>query len=328
MVIDQSLTIVGSGASTTIIDGGGITTPTPDAVVTLSELTLRNGGGVGDGGDIYNCMTDLTTVNSVITNNFATSGMGSLGYGQAIYNCPGSTLTIINSTSSWNRALAGGAICNGGVLTTLDSTFSQNVARAQKGCAIFNYGNLMVANNTFTGNRVPGGGGGDIHNGELIGQKANATISNSTVSGNTAASGKGGGIFSLKGAVTTVQNSIVSGNSGGNCSGLIAAQGYDLSSDNPCSFKGPGALNSVDPRLGPLQDNGGPTETMALRPESPAIDAGNSSGCFDGQGDALITDQGGEPRPDSEDRGGCDIGATSAKVISRNGAADYWGCRR
>jgi len=48
---------------------------------------------------------------------------------------------------------------------------------------------------------------------------------------------------------------------------------------------------------------------MALSPGSPAIDAGNPSGCTDGQGHLLTTDQRGMPRPDKEDKSGCDMGA-------------------
>ena len=48
---------------------------------------------------------------------------------------------------------------------------------------------------------------------------------------------------------------------------------------------------------------------MALLPGSPAIDAGNPSGCTDDQGNLLKTDQRGQPRPDKEDTGGCDMGA-------------------
>jgi len=61
--------------------------------------------------------------------------------------------------------------------------------------------------------------------------------------------------------------------------------------------------------LGPLQNNGGPTQTQALLPGSPAVDAGNPNGCTDGSGNLLKTDQRGAPRPDPEDTGGCDIGA-------------------
>jgi hypothetical protein len=68
-------------------------------------------------------------------------------------------------------------------------------------------------------------------------------------------------------------------------------------------------LNNTDPQLGPLQDNGGATQTMALPSGSAAVDAGNPSGCTNGDGDLLKTDQRGMPRPDKEDKGGCDMGA-------------------
>jgi hypothetical protein len=61
--------------------------------------------------------------------------------------------------------------------------------------------------------------------------------------------------------------------------------------------------------LGTLGSNGGPTPTIPLLTGSPAIDTGNPSGCTDGRGHLLNTDQRGMPRPDKEDTGGCDIGA-------------------
>jgi hypothetical protein len=89
----------------------------------------------------------------------------------------------------------------------------------------------------------------------------------------------------------------------------MTSNGYNLSSDSSCNFNGPGDLNNTGPLLGPLQNNGGPTKTQALLSGSPAIDAGNPSGCTDGLGNMLTTDQRGMPRPDTEDTGGCDMGA-------------------
>jgi len=77
----------------------------------------------------------------------------------------------------------------------------------------------------------------------------------------------------------------------------------------PTGINRPGDLNNTDPLLGSLQNNGGPTQTMALLSGSPAIDAGNPAGCTDGLGHLLKTDQRGMPRPDPEDKGGCDMGA-------------------
>jgi len=132
-------------------------------------------------------------------------------------------------------------------------------------------------------------------------------INNSTVSGNR--SDNGGGIFSSDGGTATLQNGIVANNSGGNCSGTMTSNGYNLSSDSTCSFNSTGDLNNTDPKLGQLGNYGGPTQTIPLLSGSPAIDAGNPSGCTDGNGHLLKTDQRGKPRPDKEDKSGCDMGA-------------------
>ena len=138
--------------------------------------------------------------------------------------------------------------------------------------------------------------GGAIANG------SNLAMNNSTVSGNPA-----GGISNS--GTATLQNSIVANNSGKDCGGTITSLGYNLSSDGSCKFNGPGDMNNTNPLLGPLKNNGGPTQTQALLPGSPAIDAGDPSGCRDSKGNLLKTDQRGMPRPDKEDKTGCDIGA-------------------
>lgn len=314
--IPFSLTIVGSGATRTIVDGGGVASVVlnlnPKAHVTLSQMTMRNGGGEGDGGGIYNCFSTLTIINSILSGNSATSGKGNFGYGGAIYNCPGSTMTIINTTFTKNSAENGGAICNGGTLTINNSTFKENIARHRRGAGIRNYGTLTINNSTFSGNRAPHGIGGAIHNGQLFGATGILVMNNSTISGNTVGEGQGGGIFNLNGATAVLQNNIIANNTGGNCYGKhsVTSKGYNLSSDGTCNFRGIGDLNDAAPKLGRLRYNGGPTQTMALLQGSPAIDSGNPNGCTDGQGHLLKTDQRGKLRPDKEDHGaGCDRGA-------------------
>jgi predicted outer membrane repeat protein len=308
--IPFSLSIIGSGPRTTILDGRHLASvfliTHRRTVATLSGMTMRNAGGIGDGGAIYNCFTkSVTIVNSVLTGNSVREGSGNAGFGGAIYNCPtnGTTLTIIDSTISNNTAEEGGAICSGGVLTIVNSTFYGNVARHHRGGAIRNYGPLTITNSTFANNDARGGVGGAVHNGMYIGLTGALVMNNSTVSGNN-----GVGIYNGPGIAATLQNSIVANNAGGNCLGAMTSDGYNLSSDGTCDFNSAGDLNNTDPKLGPLGRNGGPTPTMALRAGSPAIDAGNPSGCTDGE-HVLTTDQRGRPRPDPEDASGCDIGA-------------------
>jgi Right handed beta helix region len=316
LTMPHGLNIVGSGATTTIIDGGGIGSVIFSNVrdVTVSQVTLRNGGGdfgggVGDGGNVYNCFATLTITDSILTGGNVRSGQGNDGFGGAIYNCPSSSLTIINSTISQNTAEEGGGICNGGTLTILNSTFSGNVARHRKGGGIRNYGIVTLTSSTISGNRASSVGGG-IHNGALFGPSGTVMINNSTISGNVAGGGKGGGIYSEQsGTKVILRNSIVANNAGKDCHGTMTSRDFNLSSDGTCDFDRPGDLTNTDPQLGPLQDNGGLTQTMALLPGSPAIDSGNPDGCIDRPGHLLKTDQRGMPRPDKGDASGCDRGA-------------------
>jgi hypothetical protein len=344
LTIGFSLKVIGSGAHTTIIDGGGgntvVTISNANAHVALSRVTVRNGfapvgGGIhnsgtlrltdsalsgnkagSDGGGINNTGT-LTISNSNLSGNGAVKYCknGCSNNGGGVFNS--GTLTISNSTFTGNIAKIGGAciqnyfgsgggIFNNAAMTISDSTFRRNSAGSVKsfghgGGIINNYGRLTISNSTFSGNSAAGDGGGIENLGAL-------TINNTTFSGNKA-SRFGGGIDQATGQAT-LQNSIVANSlQGGNCSGTVTSNGYNLSSDGTCNFNGTGDLNNTDPKLGPLQNNGGPTQTQALLSGSPAIDAGNPSGCTNGHGNLLKTDQRGKPRPDKEDTSGCDMGA-------------------
>jgi hypothetical protein len=251
------------------------------------------------GGGIYNSGA-LTVVDSTVTNNrvsdYCTYCPAS---GGGIYNSSGA-MAISNSTISWNSVVH----------------YSYTSCAALGGGISNNSGTVAVSNTTLSGNSVAaycnrgnssGVGGGIWNNGTL-------TASNTTISGNSAVgriSSQGGGIFqSSEAGSATLQNSIVANNSsGGNCYGSVTSNGYNMSSDGTCNFSNSGDRNNTNPLLGPLQNNGGPTQTMALLPGSAAIDAGNPSGCKDGGGHLLTTDQRGMPRHDPEDTGGCDMGA-------------------
>ena len=327
LTIGISLKVIGAGAMITIIDGGQngtvVTTSNANAHVALSKVTIRNGfagdGVSANGGGTYNSGT-LAINDSTLSGNDAYHGGG-------IYNS--GTLTINNSTISENRAgsgcvvhfcPSGGGIYNSGTLTINNSTLNNNHVyvdagnnQSATGGGIGNYsGTLTINNSTISGNiasatcdycYATASGGGIYQSGTTV------TINNSTISSNSAASHDGSYGGGVSGTVT-LQNSIVANNSsGGNCYGTMTSDGYNLSSDGTCKFSGTGDLNNTDPKLGHLQNNGGATQTEALLSGSPAIDAGNPSGCTDGNGHLLKTDQRGKPRPDKEDSGGCDMGA-------------------
>jgi hypothetical protein len=291
LTVGFSLNLIGSGANTTIIDGGGVSRVVTinSGVVTLSDVTIRDGRVEGlsfydvVGGGIYN-NGELTINESTVSGNLAFSSSTSfLAYGGGIFNA--GTLTINNSTISGNTAWCG--------LNPLDFNCPDF------GGGIFNRGKLLINNSTLAGNNTRFGYGGGIYNAGIL------AINNSTLSENAAFRG-GGGIY---GGGATLQNSIVANNGRGNCSQTISSKGHNLSSDNTCNFNGPGDLNNTDPKLGVFGYNGGPTQTIPLLSGSPAIDAGNPNGCTDAQGNLLKTDQRGMPRPDPGDTGGCDMGA-------------------
>jgi hypothetical protein len=312
LTIKMGLSVIGSGATTTIIDGGGMGTAvgvSASAKVVLSKFTIRN-GRARFGGGIAN-LGMLTINDSAITGNVGGGG-GFRGFcfGGGVLN--DGTLSINHTTVSSNNAMAGGGVCNRGTATIRNSTITGNFASANgpgypAGGGIFSQTSaVLIINSTISGNVAQQGSlfGFGADGGGVDGT---ATISNSTISGNSVRgykSGTGGGI--VGGAL---QDSIVANNSPGNCYGTITSKGYNLSSDSTCNFNGTGDLNNTDPVLGTLGNYGGPTQTIPLRSGSPAIDAGNPAGCTDGQGHLLKTDQRGKPRHDKEDAGGCDMGA-------------------
>jgi hypothetical protein len=86
----------------------------------------------------------------------------------------------------------------------------------------------------------------------------------------------------------------------------LISLGHNIAGDASCGFAGPGDLNSTNPLLGPLADNGGPTPTHLPLSGSPAIDAVLLSYCSDAAGVQVTTDQRGVARPQGL---ACDIGS-------------------
>ncbi|HBJ34421.1 MAG TPA: hypothetical protein DDZ51_06580 [Planctomycetaceae bacterium] len=241
------------------------------------------------GGAISMRTTTVTVAGSRFAGNSA-------GHGGAI-NATGGTLTITESSFIDNQASAGGGaidLTTGNSASVLGSTLSGNSAVGDGG-AIRNAGaNLNIGNSTVSGNEAFRGGG--IFTGPASGSGATLVSVHNTIVENRADSG--GGIFH-GGGTSTLSNSIVALNEagsgpdvgngvssgGGNLIGSNAGGGGFVSSDAVGTSQWP-----LDPKIGPLADNGGPTQTHALRRSSPAIDGGVGVSGFG-------TDQRGKPRP-------------------------------
>jgi hypothetical protein len=276
--------------------GGGISNA---GILTLTNSTVSGNASSGGGG-IYDVGT-LTITNSTVSGNLSEFGGG------GIYIGYGGTLTLTDSTVSGNVAyylLAGGGILNKGTATLINTTVSGNDVTNAGGGGIRNYpsGIMTLANSTVSGNDGDFAPGGILNEGML-------TLTNSTVSGNSNRYGFDGvyanGIRSASIGQTQSINSIIAANSNTNygienCSGPFVSNGNNLSDDTTCFAAAGTDLVVADAMLGPLQDNGGPTETHDLLDGSPAIDAG-SPDC-----PPPATDQRGVARSQGA---GCDIGA-------------------
>ena len=279
-----------------------------DATAVLDGFTVIGGNAYehadsywsGDprlqGGGMYNDGGSPTVTHCTFTGNASYFGGGGM------YN-KFSSPTVINCTFLVNKAGLGGGMYNilsGPAVTSC--TFSGNVANAGGGMYNHNRGSPTLINCTFSGNEAAYGGG---MRSVLY---SNPTVVSCTFFGNST-SDSGGGMDNLIGSVLTLKNTIVADNTGGDCScdagSSIDSAGYNLDSDGSCGFTRPTDLPSGDPRLGPLQDNGGSTLTHALLPGSPAIDAGS---CGDISGNLILADQRGYPRP-APVGGVCDVGA-------------------
>jgi hypothetical protein len=194
----------------------------------------------------------MNVTGSTISGNEA-SGQGVSG-GGIDNNGDTSTVTVVNSTISDNKAAAnvsssGGGISNfEGAITIINSTLSNNLSGSNGG-AIGNAGTLNIIQSTITNNEARAFGGG------INTSSGSATIANTIVA----------------------DNALVSPGAGPNINGSVTEEGNNITSG--------------DPLLGPLADNGGPTETHLPQSGSPAIDAGVNAEALDPDGNALTSDQ-------------------------------------
>jgi hypothetical protein len=267
--LTHSISVEGPGADQLTVRGVGyarIFTVVGGTAILLSGLAITNGVLYDDGGGGIRNEGTLILINSSVLGNHA-YGMYSEGLGGGIYNT--GILTVTDTTISANSASGGAVDCCG------------------FGGGIFNYGGtLTLSNSTISGNSADGNGGG------IFNYQGMVTVRNSTIAGQL----EGRGVSN--GGTLQAGNTIVASNTalfGCDLCGNLASLGHNLigNSHGGSGFDDTDLLN-VDPLLGPLQDNGGPTLTMALLPDSPAIDAGDNTDAPDwdqrGPGFPRITD--------------------------------------
>jgi len=282
--------------------GGGISNLSAPATGNLKlvrttvarNVTDQNGGGINLSGSL------LTVKDSTVRRNIARNGGG----------IDASNTTLTNSSVSGNTALVSGGGIDAGTLTVTNSTVSGNATGGSGGG--IEAGTLTVTNSSVSDNTAGGSGGGI-----LIGGLGTATLTNCTVSGNAATSftsqgggivafgtttltnctvvensaHTGGGLFRSGTVIFSVRNTIVALNlvdftgTGPNVTGDFSSGGHNLIGDGTggtgfgVNFDIVGTATSpIDPKLGPLANNGGLTKTMALQAGSPAIDHGDNVG--------------------------------------------------
>ncbi|WP_406694879.1 choice-of-anchor Q domain-containing protein [Singulisphaera sp. Ch08] len=309
-VLTATMTIVGPGASSLTIDGQGIASSgilsiAAGANVAISGLTVAN-GRANRGSGVSN-RGNLTLTRTTIAGNTATDTYFG---GGGIRNDSSGTLALNECTVSGNSASIGGGIANYGAMVLRNCTVSGNTAATGGGLNNYNGGRMALTGCTISGNTATFGGAGlsnygvgtTLTNCTIVGNTVTSsfgsgggitnvgstlTLANCTIMGNTASDGAG--ILNSVSAAVTLWNTIVAANQlGGDVDGLFAG-GNNLIGDGSGGI--PGTITGA-PKLGPLTWNGGPTQTMAPLPGSPAIDAGDGSRIPTG----VVIDQRGVPR--------------------------------
>ena len=329
--ITANLTIVGTW--NTIIDGGGM-----DRVFDIHAsavfaiiigVTIRNGASPSNGGAILN-RASLALDSVTLTGNQAA------GRGGGLYDLHGAS--VLRSRIVRNEAgIDGGGLYSalGGIGIQLSDIRLNRAARDGGGVAGANY--IAVVRSALIGNSAGRNGGGIHTRGKLA-------LWTSTVSQN-GASGTGGGIYKAGAAIMDIEDSTISHNAavrgagglhhederfsevllvntilaknngplGPDCSGTLDLQGHNLlGSTVGCNVAvSPSDLVAVDPLLGPLLNNGGPTANRALLPGSPAINTGRNT--------CRSPDQRGVQRPQGV---ACDMGAYEVEVERRRDLPD------
>ena len=284
-------------APQTITLTGGPLTLTDTAATTIAgpgaNLLTINGNQAGSGFDIQGGSATISGL--TVTNGQADRGGG-------VLNQAG-TLSLISVTVTGNVAFdQGGGVDTqfSGTTTLTNCTINGNSAINHAGGGLSNLysGSTTLINCTISGNSAPTGGGLYSNNGVF-------SLTNCTVSGNTA-SNQGGGLTSQSSSTTYLTNTIVAGNTGGDIQGAVQPASANNLIGNGSGMTGisnGSQGNQVDTPQAPINallaslgNYGGPTQTLALLPGSPAIAAGSTKG-------APTSDQRGQKRQGHNDIG-------------------------
>ncbi len=296
--------------------------------VTITSSTFTDNVANQSGGAVYNQGGDLTVSNSQFSDNIASTGRG--GAINNSHQDTGTMATIMGSTFTGNVAFTGGAIGNrqNGHMDVDDSSFFNNQASrggafinyaaldirgstianntANSGGGIQNIGDLWLVNCTLSGNSLTSAPGPENQGSAIIHDVGRLMISFTTITGNSG-SGDRPAVDINSGFGVAFNNLIIAMNTGGDCdfsapSTAFNITGNNLDSDSSCT----GFSLTGNPFLGPLADNGGPTQTHALLTGSPAIDGSAPY-------DSLPIDQRGVFRPQGAE---CDLGAYELEVLT------------
>ncbi len=296
VIFSDNYATFGGGMYTDEWDGPGPYPYIPVGPV-LTNVVFRNNTAVEGGGMRNENYSNLILTNVIFDDNVATrsgGGMENFNYSSPVLT----NVAFINNTAG--DLGVGGGMFNwvGNNPSLINVTFSGNTANWGGGLGNYQSSPSMT-NVTFSGNSAITYGGGISNE-----SNSNPTLNNVTVNGNSAVT-YGGGIYNDSyGSNVSVHNSILYDNSGGEVYNVIGTANVTYSIVQG-GYSGTGNLDA-DPLLGPLQDNGGFTQTMTLDAGSPAIDAGDDANC-------PATDQRGVTRPQGSH---CDIGAYEYEFVS------------
>jgi Right handed beta helix region len=318
--------------------------PNAPATTTLAGLTIWGGTTTGSGGaiqNVYGTSSALSVVDCTVKYGYAEESGGGI-------DSVGQPLTLRSTILEGNEAGNGGGIWAGATAPVRieGSTFVENISSGVGG-GIYGGdeagGSTVIEGSTFVENQSGAAGGGISYS---VAAGATLTVDNSTFVGNTAGTW-GGAIASSSVGAAKIEGSTVTGNEA--AGQFHAAGGLEDFGPNPTKLVGtivagnksadveepdlngpfetafdllgdpgnatltettPGSvLVGVDPALGPLADNGGPVETMALPPTSPAVNKGGGTLGTDARGDARPSIYPGVPLATAPGANGADIGA-------------------